>query len=170
MFGLVHAGLKNQEAYTPTVSIVAHVCGEPLSHHTCRATRVAAISWDFSCIAVVSCYTPPPPQNGAVAPAARQLPGVSHVKLPLKRCRAIERVAATLANVALHCATMTVRWRMVEVGRTTTMQQKVAVTAQHSAPPNLHQGSQTRQREETSEKERDIICMYIYIYERETER
>ena len=39
-----------------------------------------------------------------------QLPGVSHVKLPLKRCRATPwlqgHVAATLASVTLHCATM----------------------------------------------------------------
>ena len=58
--------------------LVAHVCGDPLSRYTCRATRVAVVL---------------------------ELPGVSHVKLPLKRCRATRGVAATLAGVALHCAT-----------------------------------------------------------------
>ena len=45
--------------------------------------------------------------KGPVAPVAFELPGVSHVKLPLKRCRATGGVAATLAGVALHCATET---------------------------------------------------------------
>ena len=39
----------------------------------------------FSCIALVSHYTP---RKGPVAPVAHELPGVLHVKLPLRRCRA----------------------------------------------------------------------------------
>ena len=38
------------------------------------------------------------------------MPGVSHAKLPLKRRRAAEDVAATLASVALHYATTLGRW------------------------------------------------------------
>ena len=55
----------------------------PLSCYTCRATRVAADVLGFSCMAVVSHYSP---LKGPVAPIARKLPRVSHVKLPLKRC------------------------------------------------------------------------------------
>ena len=51
-------------------------------------------------------YRAPPPLESAVAPVALQLPGVSHVKLPLKMRRATGDVAATLAGVALHCATL----------------------------------------------------------------
>ena len=36
---------------------------------------------------------------------ALELPRVSHVKLPLRRCRATGGCGATLAGVALHCAT-----------------------------------------------------------------
>ena len=62
--------------------IVAHVCGDPLSRYTCPAARVAA---DFLRILRFSRYrTTPPPLT--VAPVALQLPRVSHVKLPLKRC------------------------------------------------------------------------------------
>ena len=81
--------------------LVACVCGDP-----CRATRVAA---DFlrilgfcGCSSNIALH---PPLKGPVAPVALELPGVSHVKLPLKRCRATRGVAATLAGVALHCAT-----------------------------------------------------------------
>ena len=69
--------------------IVAYVCGDPLSRYTCRATHVAADFLriqGFSSVAAVSRYTPP--QKGPVAPVDLELPGVSHVKLPLKRCRA----------------------------------------------------------------------------------
>ena len=46
-----------------------------------------------------------PPLKGPVAPVALELPGVSHVKLPLKGCRSTRGgAAATLASVALHCA------------------------------------------------------------------
>ena len=57
----------------------------------------------FSGVAAVSCYTP---LRSPVAPVALELPGVSHVELSLKRCRATGSVAATLAGVALHCPTM----------------------------------------------------------------
>ena len=70
--------------------IVAHVyvCGDPLSRCTCRATRIPADSSEsrgFSGAAALSRYTPP---KGPVAPFALQMPGVLHVELPLKRCRA----------------------------------------------------------------------------------
>ena len=42
--------------------IVAHVCGDPLSRYTCRATRVAADFLrilGFSGVTAVSRYTPP---------------------------------------------------------------------------------------------------------------
>ena len=68
--------------------LVAHVCGEPLSRYTCRATCVRAdflrILGSFRCSSSISLH----PLKGPVAPVALELPGVSHVKLPLKRCRA----------------------------------------------------------------------------------
>ena len=54
---------------------------------------------------MVSRYTLP---KSPGAPVALQLPGVSHVKLPLKRCCATGTAAATLAGVAPHCATKSV--------------------------------------------------------------
>ena len=86
-----------------------HTCaGTP-----CRATRVALHvsqqisfeSWGFSGVAALQQYRATRPLKGPVAPVALELPGVSHIKLPLKRCRATGGVAATLAGVALHCAT-----------------------------------------------------------------
>ena len=69
--------------------VVAHVCGDPLSRCTCRATRVAAdflrILRFFRCSSSIASH---PPLKGPVAPVTLALPGVSHVKLPLKRCRA----------------------------------------------------------------------------------
>ena len=70
--------------------VVAHVCGDPLSRYTCRATRVAAhflrILGFFRCSSSIALH--PPPQRGPVAPVTLELPGVSHVKLPPKRSRA----------------------------------------------------------------------------------
>ena len=70
--------------------IVAHVCGDPLSRYACRTTRVAAdflrILGFFRCSSGIALN--PPPQKNPAAPVALQLPGVSHVKLPLRRCRA----------------------------------------------------------------------------------
>ena len=60
--------------------------------------QISLESWGFASVAA-------PPLRGPVAPVALELPGVSHVKLPLKRCRATGGVAATLAGVALPCAT-----------------------------------------------------------------
>ena len=54
----------------------------------CRATHVPANFLrirSFSGVAAVSRYTP---LINLVTPVTLQLPGVSHVKLPLKRCRA----------------------------------------------------------------------------------
>ena len=89
---------------TSPLSIVAHVCGEPLSRYRGRS-RFPQNPGGFSGVAAVSRYTPPP-LEGPVAPVALELPGVSHVKLPLKRCRATGGCSSyTVAGVALHCAT-----------------------------------------------------------------
>ena len=83
--------------------MVAHMCRDPLSRCTCRARVTADFlrkSWGFSGVAAVSRYTPPPKRLSHL-----QLSGVSHVKLPLKRCRATWgcssytcRCRATLCN------------------------------------------------------------------------
>ena len=86
--------------------LVAHDCGYPLSRYTCRATRVAADFLDF--IAFCRCST------GVVLHPLKIL--VSHLPPPcVGRCRTEIRVckgvalhggvAATVAGVALHCAT-----------------------------------------------------------------
>ena len=97
-FNLCSAGnleprFRNHDLQTlgyPPPSIVAHVCGDPLSRYTCRATRVAAdilrILGFFRCSSSIALH--PPPLKGPVAPVVLERPGVSHVKLPLKRCRA----------------------------------------------------------------------------------
>ena len=88
-------------------SLVAHDCGYPLSRYTCRATRVATDFLDF--IAFCRCSTgvalhplkilvshlAPPPVPGGVAPKF----GSEKVS------RYTAGVAATVAGVALHCAT-----------------------------------------------------------------
>ena len=76
------------------------VRGPPVALHVSQ--QISLESWGFAGVAAVSRYTP---LKGPVAPVTLDLPGVSHVKLPLKRCRATGGVAATLAGVALHCAT-----------------------------------------------------------------
>ena len=86
-------------------SLVAHDCGYPLSRYTCRATRVAADFLDF--IAFCRCSTGvalhplkmlvshlPPPVPGGVAP-----------KFGSEKVSRYGGVAATVAGVALHCAT-----------------------------------------------------------------
>ena len=93
------------------VSIVAHVCGDPMSRYTCRATRVAADFLRFSCVAMVSHYTP---LKGPVAPTVLgPLPGVSQVKLALKGVALKGHVTAILASVALHCGTIFVKGVLV---------------------------------------------------------
>ena len=72
------------------------VRGPPVALH--MSQQISSESLGFSGVAAVSRYTP---LKGPVAPVALELPGVSHVKLPLKRCRATGGVAATLAGVAL---------------------------------------------------------------------
>ena len=87
-------------------SLVAHDCGYPLSRYTCRATRVAADFLDF--IAFCRCST-----GVALHPLTIL---VSHLPPPCPgRCRTEIWVwkgvalhggfAATVAGVALHCAT-----------------------------------------------------------------
>ena len=60
--------------------MVAHGCGDPLSHYTCRATHVAADSRGSH---VQQWYrvTPPPSTKDPVTPVVRQLPGVLHFKV-----------------------------------------------------------------------------------------
>ena len=62
------------------------VRGPPVALHVSRhiSQQISSESWAFSGVAAVSCYT----LKGPVALVAIELPGVSHVKLPLKRCRA----------------------------------------------------------------------------------
>ena len=86
-------------------SLVAHDCGYPLSRYTCRATRVAADFLDF--IAFCRCST------GVALHPLKIL--VSHLSPIPGRCRTeiwVRKgvalhggVAATVAGVALHCAT-----------------------------------------------------------------
>ena len=84
-----------------------HTCAGP----PCRAARVALhVSQQIPqnpgfFFQVQQQYRATPPLKGPVAPVALELLGVSHVKLPLKKCRATGGVAATLVGVALHCAT-----------------------------------------------------------------
>ena len=93
------------------VFLVAHDCGYPLSRYTCRAARVAADFLDF--IAFCRCST------GVALHPLKIL--VSHLPPPCPgRCRteiwvwkgvALHGgVAATVAGVALHCATKYVFW------------------------------------------------------------
>ena len=59
---------------------------------------------DFSeCSSGIALHSPPP--KGPVAPVTLQLPGVSHVKLPLKKCCATVQggVAATCGCRATLC-------------------------------------------------------------------
>ena len=87
-------------------SIVAHVCGDPLSRYTCRATSVAAdflrILGFFRCSSSIALH---PPKKA-----------LSHLSpLNCQECRTSSclwkgvalqgGVAATLVGVALHCAT-----------------------------------------------------------------
>ena len=97
------------ERAADTASLVAHDCGYPLSRYTCRATPVATDFLDF--IAFCRCST------GVALHPLKIL--VSHLPPPLcaGRCRteiwvwkgvALHGgVAATVAGVALHCATKT---------------------------------------------------------------
>ena len=64
--------------------IVAHVFGDPLSRYTCRS-RFPQNPGIFQ---VWQQYRATPPVKGPIAPVALELPRVSHVKLPLNRCRA----------------------------------------------------------------------------------
>ena len=73
-------GMRVLESGRP---IVAHVCGDPpVALHASQ--QISSESWVFLGVAAVSRYTP---LKSPVAPVTLQLPGVSHVKLPLQRCR-----------------------------------------------------------------------------------
>ena len=69
--------------------LVAHVCGDPLSRYTCRATRVAADFLDFRAFCRCSTGVALHPLKILVShlppPWCRK---VSHRNLGLKRCRA----------------------------------------------------------------------------------
>ena len=87
-------------------SLVAHVCGDTLSRYTCRS-RFPLNPGVFQ---VQQQYRITLPLKGPVAPVALELPGVSHVKLPLKRCRATGGCSscsrgcrATLCNQGYRC-------------------------------------------------------------------
>ena len=92
------------------MGLVAHDCGYPLSRYTCRATRVAADFLDFRAfgrcstgvalhpLKILVSHLSSPPFPGGVAPKfgsekVSRYTGVSQ---------------ATVAGVALHCATKTV--------------------------------------------------------------
>ena len=105
MYGVTHLIMLGRVPYVHN-SLVAHDCGYPLSRYTCRATRVAADFLDF--IAFCRCST------GVALHPLKIL--VSHLPPPCAgRCRteiwvwkgvALHGgVAATVAGVALHCAT-----------------------------------------------------------------
>ena len=89
----------------PSLVLVAHDCGYPLSRYTCRATRVAADFLDF--IAFCRCSTgvalhPLKILVSHLPPLCRE---VSHRNLGLKGVALHGGVAATVAGDALHCAT-----------------------------------------------------------------
>ena len=98
--------LKNRQAKTK--NLVAHDCGYPPSHYTCRATRVAADFLDFIALCRCSrgvaphplkfwCRTVPPPIRRRCRTEIWVWKGVTlH-----------GGVAGTVASVALHCATKT---------------------------------------------------------------
>ena len=77
--------------------------------------QTSSESWAFSGVAAVSRYTPPPPLKGPVAPVALQLPGVSHVKLPLKRCRAPGRCSSYTCRCRATLCTPTSRDVLTQV-------------------------------------------------------
>ena len=90
-----------------SLTLVAHDCGYPLSRYTCRATRVAAHFLDFIAFSTGVALHPlkilvshlPPPVPGGVAPKF----GSEKVS------RLHGGVAATVAGVALHCATKSLK-------------------------------------------------------------
>ena len=55
-----------------------------VSRYTCRS-RFPQNPEAFRCGSSITLHPPPPPLKGPVAPDALELPGVSHVKLPLKK-------------------------------------------------------------------------------------
>ena len=81
------------------------VRGPPVALHVSQ--QISSKSWGFAGVAAVSRYTP---LKGPVTPVALERPGVSHFKLPLKGVALQRGVAATLAGVALHCATRKNAW------------------------------------------------------------
>ena len=82
--------------------------GPDLSRNTCCSARVTADFLRFSCVAVVSRYTPP---KGPVAPVAHQERRTSNC---LSKGVALHRgVAATVRSVALHCVTMDQNFRVL---------------------------------------------------------
>ena len=75
------------DGYSCTVS---RVQGPLVALHVSQ--QISSESWGFAGVAAVSRYTPP--LKGPVALVALELPGVSHVKLPLTRCRATGRCSS----------------------------------------------------------------------------
>ena len=85
--------------------LVAHDCGYPLSRYTCRATRVAADFLDFIPFCRCSTGVAPHPLNILVS-RLPPCPGRCRTEIWVWKGVALHgRVAATIAGVALHCAT-----------------------------------------------------------------
>ena len=99
-------GKSNAASQAPH-SCTRDVCGDP-RRATCVALHCRSRFPQNPGVFQVRqrCRATPPLKNHVV-PVALQLSGVSHVKLPLKRCRATRGCSSctSLAGVALHCDT-----------------------------------------------------------------
>ena len=87
--------------------VVAHDCGYPLSRYTCRATRVAADFLDFRAFCRCSSGVAPHPLKTLVSHLSPPpIPGRCRTEIWVWKGVALHGgVAATVAGVALHCAT-----------------------------------------------------------------
>ena len=91
-------------------SLVAHDCGYPLSRYTCRATRVAADFLDFIAFCRCSTSVALHPLKILVSHLPPLFPGGVAPKFGSEKVsRYTGVVAATVAGVALHCATKMAR-------------------------------------------------------------
>ena len=119
------AGFPQSEAFRPET--FQHSCtrvrGPPVGLHVSRYTCRSRSPQNPRIFQVWQRYRATPPLKGPVAPVAVQLPRVSHVKLPLQRCRATGGCSsytcgcrATLCTYAFQpkwvCLTI---WRLLKV-------------------------------------------------------
>ena len=89
-----------------STNLVAHDCGYPLSRYTCRATRVAADFLDFIAFCRCSTGVALHPLKILVSHLSRPIPGTCRTEIWVWQGVALHGgVAATVAGVALHCAT-----------------------------------------------------------------